>query len=188
MKNWILELLKSEKSIFSVDELSIYIDHKNEQYLRNRISNYTKQWVLKIIARWFYSTKDKYDKFELANRIYSPSYISFFSALYYHQIIFQFQNEIYLAYIRSGNKKINDSEIILKYLKKDILLNLEGIITEKNYSIASPERAFLDTLYIFWEIYFDNLDKISKDNVDKILPIYNSKRLEKLANSYFLKK
>jgi predicted transcriptional regulator of viral defense system len=55
--------------------------------------------------------------------MYSPSYISFFSALYHHSIIFQYENDIYLAYKKSDVRKVLDFEIKLKNLKKEILLN-----------------------------------------------------------------
>ncbi|MDP2395974.1 MAG: hypothetical protein Q8M44_03685, partial [bacterium] len=59
----------------------------------------------------------------LVNKIYSPSYISFFSALYHYSIIFQYDTDVYLAYMKSDSRKILDFEIKLKTLKNEILLN-----------------------------------------------------------------
>ena len=82
---------------------------------------------------------------------------------------------------------ILDFNINLKNLKKEILLNPNWILNNWYYSLASPERAFLDTLYLFWEIHFDNTSKLDYEEILRLLPIYKNKTLEKRAKSYFVK-
>ena len=185
MNKKFLQVFNSDQTVFSVNDLSKYISHKTDNYLRGRISFYVKKGVFKKVARGFYSLRKDYNTFELANKIYSPSYISFFSALYYHKIIFQFQNNVYLAYRKTDQKILQAYTIVLKNLKQDLLLNLEWIEIKKYYSIASKERAFLDTLYIYGETYFDNIDVIDQKKVQQLLKIYNSRKLEKLVKTYF---
>lgn len=129
-------------------------------------------------------TSHGYDRFEFANKIYAPSYVSFFSALYYHKVIFQYQSDVYLAYRKTDTKKLKDFSIILKNLKSDVLFNPEWVVIQEFYSIAGRERAFLDTLYIFWETYFDNLDHMDWEYVLKLINIYHSPRLERLVQDY----
>lgn len=101
------------------------------------------------MARGIYATRETYDRFELANKIYSPSYVSFFSALYCHAMIFQYQSNVYLAYQKTTTTHLAAFDIILKNLKEELLFNQEGIEIREHYSMAGKERAFLDTLYIF---------------------------------------
>ena len=184
MEEWILKLLKNKQVIYTVNELAKYIKHSSENYLRVRISYYCKNGIFKRLARWIYATRDKYDIFELANKIYSPSYISFYSALYHHKMIFQYPHDVYLAYQKSDSKELDGFKIILKNLKKDLLFNSEGIEVTEQYSIASKERAFLDTLYIYSETFFDNLDWLDWWKVKELVKIYKSKKLEKLLKTY----
>jgi hypothetical protein len=78
-----------------------------------------------------------------------------------------------------------DFEIKLKNLKKEILLNPSWIINNWNYSIAWKERAFLDTIYLYWDIHFDNISKLDYEKILELLPIYWSKSLKKKVESYF---
>jgi hypothetical protein len=78
-----------------------------------------------------------------------------------------------------------DFEIKLKNLKKEVLLNPSWIINNWNYSIAWKERAFLDTIYLYWDIYFDDISKFDYEKILELLPIYWSKSLDKKVKSYF---
>ena len=187
MKN-IIKLFNDKKNVFDFDDLKLIFWISNIQVMKNKISYLKSKNIIFSPTRWIYILKEKQiNKFELANKIYSPSYISFFSALYYHSIIFQPQNEVYLAYKKSDTKKILDFEIILKNIKKEILLNPDWITNNWFFSIASPERAFLDTIYLFWNINFDNISKLNYKKILELLTIYKSKILEKKAKSYFIK-
>jgi len=184
----IIELYNSKNTVFTFDELKNIFWIQNIQVLKNKIWYLKKKWILYSPTRWIYYLKEKQiNKFELANKIYSPSYISFFSALYTHQVIFQYQNDVYLAYKKTDTKKILDFEIKLKTLKKEILFNPSWIINNWTYSIASPERAFLDTIYLFWDIHFDNISKLDYEKIIELIPIYSSKNLEEKVKTYFVK-
>ena len=176
MKNFILNVWESKSTVFTVNELANFIEYSSDSSLRLKISNYTKRWYVEKVGRWLYALPNKeINIFELANKIYSPSYISFFSALYHYGIIFQATpNEVFLAYKKSETKKLKNLklEIHLKCLKESILLNDKWLTFTENYTIASPERAFLDSIYIYNNIYFDNLDILDIEKMTKIIPIY----------------
>lgn len=176
MKKLILNVWTSKNTIFSVNELSQFIEHSSEASLRTKISNYAKKWYIEKVYRWLYSLPNTaIHPFELANKIYSPSYISFFSALYHYSIIFQANpKEIDLAYKKSQSVEIKNLDIIvrLRSLKQDILLNTEWLIVQNWYTIAGPERAFLDTVYTYKGLYFDNLDALDITKIKHLMPIY----------------
>jgi hypothetical protein len=61
---------------------------------------------------------------------------------------------------------------------------MEGIVTKNNINIATPERAFLDMLYLSnGNCYFDNLRPLDKKKVLKLLPNYNSGVLTERVNN-----
>jgi hypothetical protein len=50
-----------------------------------------------LVVRWatgYYTLNDRFNRYELANRILSPSYVSFQSALFYAGINFQARGEV----------------------------------------------------------------------------------------------
>jgi len=62
-------------------------------------------------------------------------------------------------------------------IKGEILVVTQGIVQIDNVNIATPERAFLDLLYLDKEYYFDNLNPLVKDLITQFLPAYKSKTL-----------
>ena len=64
-------------------------------------------------------------------------------------------------------------------IKGDIIINTIGIIRKDNVNIATPERAFLDMLYLNKDYYFDNLNPLNRLLISQILPVYQSAALEK---------
>jgi hypothetical protein len=183
MKNFTLNTWNSKNTVFTINELSQIIPHSSDKTLRLKISNYKKRWYIEKITRWIYSIPNiKINSFELANKIYSPSYISFFSALYHHGIIFQANpSQIDLAYKKSQIVKLKNLwlEIKLRCLKEDILLNPEWLLIQDTYTIASPERAFLDTIYLYKNIYFDNIDWLNLDKIKELFPLYKKDKMMK---------
>ena len=59
-----------------------------------------------------------------------------------------------------------------------------GILRDSNHvNIATPERAFLDMLYLDKVFYFDNLRPLNTQLIDKIMPAYKSIALKKRAQN-----
>ena len=183
MKNFTLNIWESKNTVFSVNELSAFIEHSNDNSLRQKISNYVKKWYIEKVVRWIYTLPWKtINPFELVNKIYSPSYISLFSALYHYWIIFQASPwQLYLVYKKSQIKYLKSLslEIHLKHFKQDILTNTDGLVVHDTYTIASPERAFLDTIYLYSNIYLDNIDKLDLKKIKKLIPIYKRDNMMK---------
>ena len=129
--------------------------------------------------------KDKnYNLKELAVKIYSPSYISFETALRKAGIIFQHYESIFVATKWPKEKKINNHTFVFRKIKDEVLYNPLGIENKENYSIATPERSFLDMIYLFPNYYFDNLDILNWDKCFEIAKIYNNKQLIKRLKKY----
>jgi hypothetical protein len=79
---------------------------------------------------------------------------------------------------------IDKHTITFRKLKDIVLFNSTGIVSKDNYSIATPERAFLDMIYLFPNYYFDNLKSINWEKCNELVKIYNNKELIKRLAKY----
>jgi len=68
-----------------------------------------------------------YNKFELANKILKPSYISLQSALGFHGINFQYEDTIFVIANKTYDTIIDNNKICFRFFKKDLRENLDGI-------------------------------------------------------------
>jgi len=183
-KDLILTIYQSPKTVFSIKELSQLFPNISYQSLKDRLSYAVKTKKLQKPRRGIY-TKSNYNPFELANKIYTPSYISLETVLLKEGVIFQEKKEITLVSYLTRTIKIND-QIIISYrkIKDPILNNLKGIVKNENYFIAEKERAFLDAIFLFKDFHFDNLN-LDWEKVFETVKIYQNKKLEKRVNEYY---
>ncbi|PIR42232.1 hypothetical protein CO058_00830 [candidate division WWE3 bacterium CG_4_9_14_0_2_um_filter_35_11] len=182
----------SSKTVFTTRDLSNIWGYNNYDSLIERIEYFTKTKKLQKIQKGMYAIVGRdIDEFELANKLRSPSYISFETVLHKDGIIFQWNKRITLASNKSIQLALSKYVIIFRQLKDPILLNKNSVENVDNYYIATKERAFLDMLYINPKFQFDNLRGIDFDKVHSLLGIYNRKslsniveKLEKHVGSY----
>lgn len=136
------------------------------------------------MTRGVFAKSKEYDVKELAASIYTPSYISFETVLREAGIIFQHHDAVFVAGPYPITKKIGGHLITFRKLKDSILYNGLGVKQEKNYSIATPERAFLDTIYLSPKFYFDNLRSVNWEACFELAKIYGNKQLLKRLAAY----
>ena len=74
-------LLRSPKTIFSTKDAALLWAEERESTVSARLNKYIKAGKLIGIRRGLYAKDKNYDKFELATRIYTPSYVSFETVL-----------------------------------------------------------------------------------------------------------
>jgi hypothetical protein len=174
------KILRSSLKVFSFSEASIILQISDRYKLANILNYYVRTKQIYQLRRGIYSLSESFDKFSLANRIYTPSYISFESVLFKEGVIFQYYSDTYLASYLSRAIQVLGHSICYKKLKDSILLNLSGIENQNGYYSATKERALLDMLYITDnDYYFDNLADIDWGQVEELASLYESKKLEK---------
>ena len=177
-------LLRSPKTIFSTKDVALLWGEKSEAAARVRLSYYVRTGKLIRVHRGLYAKDKNYDKFELATKIYTPSYISFETVLAKAGIVFQFYGQIFVASYVTREITTDDQTYSYKRVKDSILTNRIGVEAKNNYHIASPERAFLDVVYSNKDYHFDNLSPLNWERVFEILPIYENKSMEKKVKRY----
>lgn len=184
-KAGILNILRSDNTVFTFKGILLASGETNPSLLRRRLHYYVKKGELYHIRRGIYAKDKNYDKFELAAKIYTPSYIGFETVLARAGVIFQFYSQIFIASYLTREIIVDGQTYSYRKIKDAILTDLAGIETKGNYFIASLERAFLDILYLRRDYHFDNLSPIDWDKVFAILPIYGgNKRMGKKVMEY----
>lgn len=172
MKNLTYRLHKSPKTVFSAREIALLLGETNTDLVKSKINYYVKRGEITALRRGIYTKDEEFSEYELATKIYNPSYISFETVLTKNGINFQFDSRIHTASYLSREIKVGEITIFYRKLKEEILLNPVGISYEEGVPWASLERAFLDTIYLEGERYFDNLDPINFEVCENLLPIY----------------
>lgn len=146
-------------------------NNRNADNLKASVNYYVSRGVVRRVRKGVY-VKDSYQPEELAGRIYSPSYISLETVLIKAGVIFQYYPAITAISYLSRTIIVDDMEISYKKIKNSILINDRGIICENNINRATPERAFLDRLYLSKNYYFDNIRKLNTDAISQPSQIF----------------
>lgn len=194
----ILELNKIKKLYFGYEEISRALGI-SLQSARVSATRYVNQGALIKIKRNIYMLKEKWkilereEKFTLANLVQVPSYISFMTALDYYEITTQIQSDFIESAAVKRTKEARVENTIFTFTKMRNNLYF-GFKKEKDFFIATPEKAFLDSLYLRslgrYNFDIDSLDlsKLKRNeirNLGKKFPQKTRKILDR--NEYFRK-
>jgi predicted transcriptional regulator of viral defense system len=181
--NYLKIILRSKKTVFSFKDIAL-LWRDSSSAARVRINYYVKHGDLYRIHQGFYAKDKNYNRYELATKIYSPSYISFETVLGKAGIVFQYYSQIFVTSYLTREITVDEQVYSYRKIKDSVLTNSIGIEHKRNYSIATPERAFLDVVYLNKDYHFDNLSTLDWNKLLEILPIYQNKRMGKEINFY----
>jgi hypothetical protein len=152
---------------------------------KSRVNYYVKTGALYSIRRGIYAKDQSYNRLELATKVFTPAYISFETVLGNAGITFQYYGQIFVASYQSLERIVDGQKIVFRCLKSSILTSSNGIEDRGTYAIATPERAFLDLVYLTQDYHFDHLSPLNWERVDEFLPIYGeNKRMTKRVEEY----
>ncbi len=183
-----------QRPVFSVTDVQkIYPDFDRKNLVRWQ----DKGLVQRIRNNWYAlpgKIKDEAGLFSTANRIYSPSYISLESAFSYYGWIPE--GVFTITSITTQKTAFFSSELgAFKYtnLKKSLFFGFEF---PGNFSIAEPEKALLDFIYLHSElndpIAFEELrwyqdvilSKITMAKLDSYAQLFASGALDRRLKSF----
>ncbi len=166
----------------------------SQQSAKVAINRYQKQGLLLRLKRNMYITKDRWtnltreQKFQLANVIQTPSYVSLMTALDYYDISTQMQQNFVESIAIKRTKHVEISETIFNYTKigKKLYFNF---VKSNDFFIAKPEKAFLDAIYLmsFGRYNLDiaslDLNKLDFEKIDSMLQSFPLKTKKFLASN-----
>ncbi|NIO49330.1 MAG: hypothetical protein GTN73_07855 [Candidatus Aminicenantes bacterium] len=137
-------------TVFSLND----IRRIDNTFHRRRLNEWQDKGYIKKVVKGYYIFSDlelnENVLFEIANRIYSPSYISFEMGLFYYHLIPESVYGITSASSRRTYKfKTPIAEFNYKTIKPELFFGYDIIRYDNKYfKIASPEKAVLDYFYI----------------------------------------
>lgn len=170
-------ILSSSRSVFNVQTLRMLTECESSQKLTKSLHYYVKEGKICNPRRGIY-TKAKYDEREMACALFRPAYISLEYVLQRAGVVFQYDDTITCVSYLNRIVEIDDKTYQFRIINPELWIGMEGIEQHDNILVATPERAFLDMVYLSaGNCYFDNLHPLSKTKVKQLLPLYQSKVL-----------
>lgn len=177
---YLKKLIESEKTVFSLMDLGKIWKIEDKNYLKLVASRLSKRGEIIRIKKGLYALRDSYSRYELANRLKKPSYISLETVLQKEGIIFQdYSKTITSISNNTLSKEVDGYNFEYFKIKDEVFSNSLGVKMTNQISIASLERAVCDRAYLSPGFYFDNLRGMNKKELIRISKIYSNKRVEK---------
>lgn len=184
-KDIVFTLYQDNRTVFRLVDVAMLVGETDMLSLGKKLNYHVRKGKLLNPRKGIY-TKPEFSSEELACRIYSPSYISLDYVLQKSGIIFQYDTQVTAVSYLSRTIEVANQSYRFRRLKEPILVNMSGVWRQPDHiNIASPERAFLDMLYLEPDFYFDNSGSLDKKLIRILLPVYNSKALNKRVVNHF---
>ncbi|MBF0316432.1 MAG: hypothetical protein HQK50_18070 [Oligoflexia bacterium] len=193
------EMVKNtlHKEIFSEEDLKIFLKEKKASVIHSGISRSLKAKDFIKLKRGLYLLgkrlrQGQISKFFIASKMYTPTYISFESALSYHGLI---PEAVYVTTSACPQRlkklfKTPLGEFSYDYVPcRPFFLGVEHTSIQGGVLIANPLKALFDLIYLRKKKY-SSLMEIESDlriEREEIMPFVRQitvKELEELANSY----
>lgn len=176
--DFIYEIYKDKRTVFSLADIAMLIPADDSKWLAHKANYYVRSNKLLNIRRGIYAKPD-YNPEEFACKLYTPSYISLEYVLQRAGVIFQYGSSYTCISYLTRQIEADGRTYSYRKIKGNIMIDTTGILRDKsNINIATPERAFLDMLYLNKGFYFDNVNPLDRKLIAKILPAYGSVPLE----------
>ena len=179
-------IYNNKRTVYTFSNIALLTGESNAAKLSNKLNYYVHSGKLLNPRKGIYA-KNNYNPEELACLLYTPSYISLEYVLQKAGVIFQYDEKITAVSYLSRTVEIDKNVYQYRKIKNEILIDMSGIIRSNNLNIATPERAFLDVMYLNASYYFDNINSLNKNVIYELLPVYNSKILTERINNIFKK-
>jgi predicted transcriptional regulator of viral defense system len=141
--------------------------------------------------RWRAATRE--ERFALANLGQTPSYISLLTALDYYEITTQIQRGFIESVAVKRTREISFNGSVFRYTKVSRTLYF-GFIRQQDFFIATPEKAFLDAVYLmsFGRYAIDlsaiDYEKLNRKEIRRLSRHYPTKTRKMLEKHGYLGK
>ena len=175
-----LAVNKGEQTVFNLAEIARITGVKAGKNLISAMSYYVKKGDLLRLAKGLYAFSNDYLRYELGNKLRTPSYVSLYTVLQDKGVVFQLYTSVFLASSRSETVTIDGQKFVYRKIKNEILLNNMGVENDGLVAVASLERAILDKIYLDGEEHFDNLRSVNWDKMEELNEqVYRHKNINK---------
>ena len=184
-ENILETILGSPKSVFTLQSLVMLTECSNTKKLTKSLHYYAKNGKLLNPRKGVYA-KLKYDEQEMACSLFRPSYISLEYVLGRAGVVFQWDDTVTNVSYLSREVDVDGKTYRFRKINPEIWVGMEGIEQRDGVAMATPEKAFLDTVYLSaGNCYFDNLRPLSVKKINELLPFFNSAKLNERVKGMF---
>jgi predicted transcriptional regulator of viral defense system len=147
-------LRRNKVSIFSLRDIEIMFSNANVATLKNNLTNWLKKGYIERLKRDLYECvepvlESEIPDFYVANRLYTPSYISLETALSLYNIIPEIAAQVTSVTTRPGREFKNRHGVFMYRSCKKRAFTGYRIVSYEGYKvlIADEEKALVDFLY-----------------------------------------
>lgn len=186
-------------TVFSIAD----IRQADPAFHRRRLNEWQEKGYIRKVIRGYYVFVDaplnEKSLFEIANRIYGPSYISFEMALAYYGLIPESVYGITSASTRkTSHFKTQIGSFIYRTISPKLYFGFDLVKNnEKTFKLATPEKALLDLFYIKTElrdeVSFEGLrlnrqaffKLMHHGKIDDYLSVYGQVSLKNRVNNFW---
>jgi predicted transcriptional regulator of viral defense system len=179
--------------IFSTQELKLLLD-LSEKTAQQLVWRYKKKGYIFELKKGLYALKtNPPNTYQIANRLYQPSYISFDAALSYYGII---PETIYT--ITSATTRVTREFVVegicysYHHLKKSVFTGYKLVpYLGVGVNMAEPEKALADYLYYIdlhqRSLHYERIDlkKVKKTKLKKYLRLFKRPGMFKLMEKIY---
>jgi len=167
----ISKLLNADTPFFTISSLqAIFVTSREST--RTIAARLVKRGVLTRIRRDLYRLINReYSLFSLANALCQPSVISLESALNYWGVVVQVPQIVFSTALRSYQCEVDNTTFVYRRMAPTLMRFGHGKV--EDFTIADPEKAFLDSLYMRTKGLVELLpEDINMDKLDTELLTY----------------
>ncbi|MFH1784522.1 MAG: hypothetical protein ABH868_06485 [bacterium] len=176
-------------TVFSLSD----IKKADNNFYKRRLNEWKAKGYIKKIIKGYYIFSDlalnESMLYEIANRIYSPSYISFEMALSYYHLV---PESVYSVTSATTRKTYTFNTEIAQFnyrtVKPDLFFGYELIdFNDKTFKISSMEKAILDYFYINPHIKEEDDFASLRLNTELFMKKINEKKLYQFLDRFHQK-
>jgi predicted transcriptional regulator of viral defense system len=149
-----IELKKAiQTNLFTLADVKKHFPHEKDQDINVQLSRFKKRGLIHSFKRGIYCfSLSEVNDFELANKLYQPSYISLETALHYYGIIPDIpQKTVSVNPIKPKEFKTDYGTYIYHKIKQELFWGYKKNKHSGNkgfFLIAEKEKALLDYFYL----------------------------------------
>lgn len=165
-------LIDSKKTVFTLGDFQSLWGEEDRRNVMMTARRMVKRELLLKLGKGYYAFNKDYNRYELANTIISPSYVSLHSALLFWGVAFQREETVYSAALFNYEKELDGTLYSYHAMKKELFFDTRGVIVKDYVSIASSERAILDSFYFGLLVNLDNQEAISRNELLSLSLLY----------------
>jgi len=175
---------KDARTVFTTNQLALLLGETNTTLVAKRMYYFVHSGQLLSLQRGVYA-KPGYNPEELACVLQVPCYLSLEYVLQKAGVVFQYDSTLTAISYRNRLLEVDGHAIQYRQMRGELIADMRGIRNIGNINIATPERAFLDTLYLNAQYHFDNIHPLDRNVIQGLLPLYQNERMkERVANIF----